>query len=109
MVFVYILFVFHYSLSFIADSLSFFAEYYSKFIISFLSNICVSSFSFYFIVGKVNATIKAINITTVETIEGIGLSNSAIRGAKMHRNLAMKLQMPIAVALLISGNTLGSE
>lgn len=58
--------------------------------------------------GKVNATIKAIDMTQSEIIEGIGRSSSATRGAKIQRNLATKLQIPIAVVLFDSGKTFGS-
>jgi len=37
---------------------------------------------------------------------GMGVSSSAIKGAKTVRPLAIKLQMPVAVALFKKGKTL---
>lgn len=47
---------------------------------------------------------KAITYTKNNVNIGIGLSNSATIGARIVRVLAIKLHIPIAVALLMTGN-----
>lgn len=56
--------------------------------------------------GKKNATMKAKMATANKTDVGIGVSSSAISGANTVKNLEMKLQIPVAVALFANGNTL---
>lgn len=48
---------------------------------------------------------NARKVYPTRLIEGIGFSNSATMGAKMVNPRAKKLQIPIAVALLATGNT----
>jgi hypothetical protein len=48
---------------------------------------------------------SARKVYPTRLIEGIGFSNSAMMGAKMVNPRAKKLQIPIAVALLATGNT----
>ena len=58
------------------------------------------SFSSSSIEGRKNEVIRAIETPHIIMIAGIGRSNSATRDEKMVTDLAMKLHIPIAVALL---------
>lgn len=58
--------------------------------------------------GKVRATRRAISVTIVIMRLGNGLSNSAVSGLNIVKNLAQKLHIPIAVLRLADPKIRGS-
>jgi len=58
--------------------------------------------------GKVKLAIIAISVTRIIIMVGIGLSNSATKGAQTVTLRLTKLQMPRPVALFSSGKVLES-
>jgi len=58
--------------------------------------------------AKVKLTIRPIIEINIHTKIGIGLSNSAMKGANIVIPMANKSHIPIAVDLFINGNIVGS-